>query len=221
MRRSFGAAAMFAAAAFQAVSMSEAKAATVTTTLGANDRIAVQITLAEAAERLDIMTNGSTYVGDGGGSDTFIALYAGTGPDALLIAGDDDDGIGTRSFLSFGPSGRARASFPVGFAPGFGDSTADVSFKTDPGPVSAGVYTLVVSHYFSGLPSLGSSLSEFGVPSGSYDSDLVLNFDSDVAIGIGSPYLLAVVPLPAAGGLLGAGLAAMGLSRLVRRRRDR
>ena len=88
-----------------------ARAATITTggSFGAGAIAQVTFTRGPGGTWLDITTNGSTDPVLGGGADTEIALYAGTGPGATYVAsantgtkGDDGDGIGLASTRSQG-----------------------------------------------------------------------------------------------------------------------
>lgn len=198
---------IFGLTAFAAL---EAQAVTLTGTVAAGDLFGVEFTLGGTAEWLDITTNGSTYVRDGGGADTVIGLFAGAGPGAVLIASDDDDGIDRQSFLSFGPDGRAASEFPTGFVPGPPSSTP---FSGDGGSLNAGTYTLVIARYFGRLPANGTTLSNFGTPSGTLDIALILDITSDADLTLGAAGRIVPVPAPAGGGLLVAALGALGLRR--------
>ena len=75
-------------------------------TFGEGEIAVFEFTLGSGGTYLDLTTNGSTDVIGGGGADTEIALYFGTGSSATLVPsasnGDDDDGIGLSATLTYG-----------------------------------------------------------------------------------------------------------------------
>ena len=180
-----------------------AQAATVSTTLQAGGLLGVTFELGAGASFLDLTTNGSTYVGDGGRADTVIGLFDGTARGASLIGSDDDNGDLFLSFLTFGPSDRVPAGADAG--------------PRAAGVPGAGTYTLVVT----GFPTpLGASaeLGRLGRSGEDRAIDISLNIASDAAITNVVFAPIVPVPLPATGGLLGGAVALFGLSRLPRRR---
>ncbi len=123
-------------------------------TLQSGDLVYVTFNLptpvADGIASLDIETNDSSF-------DTEIALYSGFGPGATFVAEDDNDGQGTRSFLSFGEPG-ARA-------PRLGQD----------GDLAAGLYTLVLGGQDTTFSSdLGS------ITAGSAGGFYAIDFDYDV-----------------------------------------
>ena len=175
-----------------------------TGTFGAGEVGLVEFTLGVGGTYLDLTSNGSTDVildsaGNPIGADTEIALYAGLGPTATYVAsadissgGDDDDGLGIASTLSYGTG----SGLPLGDATNLG---GDGLANGEDGPMLApGNYTLVIgefrTNFLSGGPTLGD-LNSFG--------NEAVNF-------VGSVYsdaTISAVPAPSSLGLIGlAGL---------------
>ena len=180
-----------------------AQAATVNATIPAGGLFGVTFELGAGATFLDLTTNGSTYVDDGGRADTVVGLFGGAGRGASLIGSDDDNGDLFLSFLTFGPAGRV----PTGADAGSGGAAVP----------AAGTYTLVVT----GFPASFDARATLGGlgPSGEDDAiDLILSIDSDASITGVVAEPIVPVPLPATGGLLAGVLALFGVSRILRRR---
>ena len=188
-----------------------AQAATVNATIPAGGLVAITFELGGGATFLDLTTNGSTYAGAGGASDTVIGLFGGAGPGAALLASDDDDGVMGRSFLSFGAPGRAT---PPGVAAGFFDTGTFTPDGTAPG---AGIYTLVVSGFPAPFAP-GVTLGALGSSGEEQVIELVLTIDTDGELAVGSPAAVVPIPLPATGALLGGLLALIGAGRMLGRR---
>ena len=189
-----------------------AQAATVTTsaTVAPGGLLGVTFELGAGASFLDISTNGSTNAGGGGRADTVIALFAGTGRDAPLVASDDDDGDLGRSFLRFGMPGMGATENPQ---PGFFDGGAFVSDGAAPG---AGTFTLVVFDSRAGFaaPDL---LGGFASGAGGEAIDARIRITSDAFAEITGVGEIVPAPLPAAGGMLAGALAILALRRARRR----
>ena len=210
MKRTFGAALIGAALA-----AAPAAAATIgaTGTVPVGGILTVQFTLPSGGTYLDITTNGTPS------GDTEIGLYAGTGPGAVYVpsssnasGGNDDDGFGVLSTLSYGVGSGVRLgdSSELG-----GDGVAD----GEDGPMpAAGTYTVAIGEFstdfrrkLNGDPI--STLGEIDNFGSSEITNVNLTIFSDAEIALGDA---AVVPLPAPALLLIAGLG--GLLVLRRRR---
>ena len=196
----------FLAAVAALASTSAAQAATAVST-GSFDtgEIAVfEFTIGPGATYLDLTTNGSLDSGTAIGADTEIALYAGTGPGATRVGpeqGDDDDGIGLASTLSFGTGAGLILgdSFNLG-----GDGVAN----GEDGAVPAGTtFSLAIGEFATTFTSKLGDITNFGNEA----VDYTLTIYSDAAITVaGGP---APVPLPATGVLLLGALGALGIRR--------
>ena len=166
----------------------------------------VEFTLGPDGTFLDLTTNGSIDAATSGLADTEIALYRGFGPGATYVAsadtssgGDDDDGIGVASTLSYGTgSGLLLGdSFNLG-----GDGLANGEDGAYPG---AGDYTLVIGEFSTNFLSGGSTLGDIN-DFGDEEVVFIAEIYSDASV--------TLIPEPAA--LSVAGLAGLAL---VRRRR--
>ena len=164
---------------------------TVTGTLAPNELVYVSFFLPNDVTDtngffLDINTNSTLDF------DTEIGLYSGavTDPSSPLVATDDDDGLGTRSVLTFG----------TGSGEILGDSfNLDNGVATgEDGNLTAGQYTLVFGEF---QVDFGDTLGEAESTGSDTGGEFEINFD------------FGVIPEPTSLGLIGlAGLA------LVRRR---
>ena len=170
----------------------------------------VEFTLGPGGTYLDLTSNGSLDFGTTTGADTEIALYFGRGPTATYVAsadttsgGDDDDGIGVASTLSYGTG--SGLLLGDGFNLG-GDGLAN---GEDGAMVAAGDYTLVIGEFstgFLGGPTIGD-IFDFG------DEPV----DYRVTIYSDANLTIAAVPEPGSAALLLAA-ACGGLWRTRRRR---
>lgn len=188
------------ALAFAALAGS-AQANTVTTSgaFGAGELALIEFTLGAGGTYLDLTTNGSN-------GDTEIALYAGTGSTATYIpsddlssGGDDDDGFGLASTLSYG----IGSGLTLGNGSNLGGD--GIANGEDGGMVDAGIYTLVIgefSTWFLDGPTIGDITDRGGSP---VQYSLTVFSDADVTLADVTP-----VPLPAAGWLLALGIGALG-----------
>lgn len=207
MRKLILALSFLAAPAAQAATMS----ASTTAPIPLGGLLGVTFELGTGASFLDITTNGSTNAG-GGAANTFVALFAGTGSDAALIASDDADGDLGRSFLRFGNAPPGLAQNP---SAGFFDNAPFASDGAAPG---VGTYTLIVLDSPRPGFTAPAALGGFGSETGDQAIDLRVSLFSDASIQIVGTGPVTPVPLPAAGGMLAVALAAFGLRRRRARR---
>lgn len=150
---------------------------------------------------IDATTNGSVDTGTTVGADTEIALYSGTGPSATLVAsiqnefggGDDDDGVGVNSTLSYGTG----SGLLLGDTFNLGNN--GLAQGEDGAMLAPGTYTLVIGEFSTFFtPTLGA-ITDFG----------------DEAVTYTAAIYTDAIPEPAA---LTAVAGAAGLAAVRRRR---
>ena len=163
----------------------------------------------------DVTSNGSTFV-SGGIADTDIAIYAGTGANATLVASDSNNGIGESGLLSF----------DIGSELALGDrGNGGKKFNANGanGPLLApGVYTLVIGD--SNI-KFGDTLGETYVkstppkkvaPPINYNIDFVPAIPPEFFI---VPPVIVPTPLPAGLSLMAGALASFGVMRHRKKKR--
>lgn len=186
-----------------------ASASTISTsgTVGVGEVATFEFTLGAGGTFLDLTTNGSTDVNDGSVADTEMALYFGTGLGATLVAaqgwsnGDDDDGFGANSTLTYGVGSGMELGDPFELG---GDGIANGEDGALP---AAGVYTVVIGEFQTFFSPTIGAISNFG--------DEAVNYELSI---ISDAFGVAAVPLPAGLPLLLAGLGGLAGLRLRKKR---
>jgi hypothetical protein len=163
----------------------------------------------------DVTSNGSTFV-DGGIADTDIAIYAGTGANAKLVASDSNNGIGESGLLSFGiGSGLALGD------KGNGGNKFNAN-GANGAMLATGVYTLVIGDSnikfgnTLGATSVKSTPPKKVAPPINYNIDFVAVIPPTF---FAVPPVIVPTPLPAGLSLMAGALASFGVMRHRKKKR--